>query len=99
MQVMTLELTGRLKKAMDSSNVRYETDDIQDRVHIAMRPFSGHGSVVADVLSLQYRVGGPLTSLLSQEVMHEYEQVSTFLWKMKTMEFSLQCAFLVCFLS
>lgn len=95
---MPLELNGRLKKAMDASNVRFEPDDIQDRLHITMLDAPGRGAVVSDVLRLEYHVSGALSSLLSDEAMREYQQVSTFVWKMKTMEFNLQRAFLVRFL-
>lgn len=91
---MPIELNGRLKKSMDASMLRFESDDMQDRLHIAMRPHTGHSTLVSDVLNLQYRVSGPLASLLSEDIMREYEAVSTFLWKLKAMEFSLQRAYL-----
>jgi Gamma tubulin complex component C-terminal len=92
---MPLELAGRLKKAVDASNVRFEPDDVQDRLHVAMAPHAGVGTTVADVLRLEYRVGGALAALLPESTMEQYAQVSTFVWKLKTMEFNLQRAFLV----
>ena len=95
LQVMPLELTGRLKKAIDASNVRFESEDVQDRMHISMHSHSGHGTTVADVLRLEYNVGDAIAALLPSATMKAYQQISTFVWKLKTMEFNLQRAFLV----
>ena len=44
---------------------------------------------------MTYTVTGPLASLMPERVMMRYEQISTFLLKLKTMEFQLQQAWQV----
>ena len=92
---MPLELTGRLKKAVDASNVRFEPEDTQDRLRITMSTAAGRGAIVADTMRLEYALGNVLGSLLPESVAQEYQQVAQFVWKCKTMEFNLQRACLV----
>ena len=46
-------------------------------------------------MQVTYTVTGPLASLMPERVMMRYEQISTFLLKLKTMEFQLQQAWQV----
>lgn len=95
MQVMASELSARLKQAIDASNVRHFEDDVQERLALRKAPGGGAAVTVADVLQVTYTVTGPLASLMPERVMMRYEQVSTFLLKLKTMEFQLQQAWQV----
>lgn len=94
-QVMASELSARLKQAIDASNVRHFEDDVQERLALHKAPGGGAAVTVADVLQVTYAVSGPLASLMPERVMVRYEQVSTFLLKLKTMEFQLQQAWQV----
>jgi gamma-tubulin complex component 3 len=95
-QVTPFELASRLKKAMDASNVRFEPDDIQDRLHVRMAGSTGSHTTVADVVRLQYHLGDTLTALLPADAMERCEQISALLWKTKTMEFTLLRAYRMC---
>lgn len=94
-QVMASELSARLKQAIDSSNVRHFEDDVQERLSLRKAPGGGAAATVADVMQVTYAVVGPLASLMPERVMMRYEQISTFLLKLKTMEFQLQQAWQV----
>eukprot|EP00892_Ulva_mutabilis_P008835 jgi/Ulvmu1/6323/UM029_0031.1 len=91
-EVMASELSARLKKAIDASNVQHFEHDMQER--LALRKAAGGGAsvTIADVMQVTYTVTGPLASLMPERVMMRYEQISTFLLKLKTMEFQLQQA-------
>ena len=84
-----------LKRAIEASNVRFEPPDVQNRLAIGTVTGAGAASTVADVLRLQYRLGPTLTALLPADAVARCEQVSAFLWRMKTMEFTLLRAFQV----
>lgn len=90
MQVGELELTDKLKKSIDASNSKFHEDDVQDRLRVRKAPSTGAHDRGWDVFCLKYQVRAPLSTLLTPPVMHLYEQISTFLWKLKRVEYTLQ---------
>lgn len=95
LQVMPSELSNRLKKAFDGSIASQVPEDSLDRVVLRKAAGGGSGALLADVLVLSYSLGRPLAALMPPRVMALYEQISTFLFKSKTVEFKLQQSWLV----
>ena len=95
LQVMPSELSNRLKKAFDGSIASQVPEDSLDRVVLRKAAGGGSGALLADVLVLSYSLGRPLAALMPPRVMALYEQISTFLFKAKTVEFKLQQSWLV----
>jgi gamma-tubulin complex component 3 len=95
-RVTPFEVAGRLKKAIDASNVRYEPDDVQDRLIVRLGIPAGSTTTVADVLRLQYRLSDTLVALLPAAAAEQTEQISAFIWKTKTMEATLLRAYRTC---
>ena len=91
-----LELTDKLKKAIDASNSKFHEDDVLDRLRVRKAPSAGHHDRGWDVFCLKYQVRAPLSSLLTPAIMRRYEQISTFLWKVKRVEYTLQQSWVVC---
>jgi hypothetical protein len=42
-----------------------------------------------DVFTLDYHIDGPIATVLTPQVMHEYMKLFTFLWRLKRVEFAL----------
>lgn len=97
MQVTPSELSNRLKKAFDGSIAAQIPEDSLELVTLRKAPGGGSGALLADVLVLSYELGRPLAALMPRRVMAQYEQISTFLFKAKTVEHKLQQSWLVSF--
>ena len=95
MEVMPSELSNRLKKAFDGSIASQIPEDSLERVVLHKAAGGGSGALLADVLVLSYGLGRPLGALMPARVMAQYEQISTFLFKAKTVEHKLQQSWLV----
>ena len=92
---MPSELSNRLKKAFDGSVAAKIPEDCLERVTLRKATGGGSGALLADVLVLSYSLGRPLAALMPPRVMAQYEKISTFLFKAKTVEYKLEQSWLV----
>ncbi|KAJ3416035.1 Integrator complex subunit 11 [Chytridiales sp. JEL 0842] len=81
-------LTGILESSIRSSNAVEEDPDIWKRLDVRLLEISP-GDSGWDIFALDYHISGPLTTVLTSQVMHEYLKLFTFLWRLKRVEFAL----------
>ncbi|KAJ8322941.1 Microtubule-nucleating Tub4p (gamma-tubulin) complex component [Batrachochytrium dendrobatidis] len=81
-------LTGTLETAIRSSNARYFDSDILRRLDVRLLEAT-EGDFGWDVFALDYQVDSPINTILTQQTMHTYLKLFTFLWRLKRIEHSL----------
>ncbi|KAJ3321967.1 Gamma-tubulin complex component 3 [Boothiomyces sp. JEL0866] len=75
-------LTGTLESAMRFTNPNYESTGLQKRLDI--RPSEVHGGEKGwDIFALDYSIEHPLNTIFTPQLMHIYQKLFIFLWKLK----------------
>jgi gamma-tubulin complex component 3 len=81
-------LTALLETAIQSSNAKYDEQDVLSRLDVQLLDASP-GDTGWDVFSLLYRVDGPISTVFTTDTMLHYLQIFNFLWRAKRIEFVL----------
>jgi len=89
--VSAYQLTGVLETAIRASNAQFDDPDTLGRLRVRLMPH-GSGESGWDVFSLEYVVGPPLSTLLTEEALASYLRVFNFLWRLKRVEHALNGA-------
>lgn len=82
---MSRHLASILDKCIRSSNSQYDDSDVLKRLDVRISEPS-LGDVGWDVFSLDYKVDGPLATILTPDVKARYETLFHALWRSKRME-------------
>ncbi|KAI3678183.1 hypothetical protein L6452_37467 [Arctium lappa] len=83
--ISSLQLSGLLERAVQSSSAQYDDQDILDRLRVKMMPYKT-GDRGWDVFSLDYVTRAPLNTIFTESVMAKYLRIFNFLWKLRRVE-------------
>ena len=86
--VSAYRLASVLEAAVRASNAQFDDPDVLGRLRVKLLPHGG-GETGWDVFCLEYVVNPPLTTVLTDDAMHRYLRVFTFLWRLKRVEAAL----------
>ncbi|KAH6580168.1 hypothetical protein BASA60_002985 [Batrachochytrium salamandrivorans] len=78
-------LSGALEIAIRSSNAQHQDADVLKRLDVRLLEATG-GDTGWDVFTLDYHVDSPINTILTQQAMHTYLKLFTFLWRLKRVE-------------
>ncbi|CAM9222888.1 unnamed protein product [Discosporangium mesarthrocarpum] len=84
-------LQSMLEGVLKSSNVHFEDPDIIFRVQVKLFPLA-HGDTGWQIFSLDYVLGPPLNTVLTEQAMNMYRRVFARLWFIKRIEWMLASA-------
>ena len=86
--VSAYRLASVLEAAVRASNAQFDDPDVLGRLRVKLLPHGG-GETGWDVFCLEYVVNPPRTTVLTDDAMHRYLRVFTFLWRLKRVEAAL----------
>ncbi|XP_076030777.1 gamma-tubulin complex component 3 homolog isoform X2 [Oratosquilla oratoria] len=81
-------LSSMLETAIAASNAQYEEPDILNRLDVRLLERSP-GDTGWDVFSLDYRVDGPIGTVITSDCIRQYLMLFNALWRAKRMEWIL----------
>lgn len=87
-QIYRHNLMTVLDSALNSSNAKYESPEITNRLDVKLLPSSA-GDDGWDVFLLHYKVSSPLNTVIDESSMNGYLQIFHLLWRLKRVEYSL----------
>jgi gamma-tubulin complex component 3 len=87
-QIYRHNLTNVLETALNSSNAKFENQEILSRLDVKILQASP-GDDGWDVFSLHYKLPSPINTIINDTCMREYLRIFHFLWRLKRVEYSL----------
>ncbi len=81
-------ISAILESAVRATNAQFESEDILSRLDTRILPISDK-DLGWDVFTLDYKVHGPIGTVLSEDVMIRYNQLFNALWRFKRIEMIL----------
>ena len=86
-QIYKHNLQASLDTAIHSSNAKYNDIECLKKLNIKLLK-ANTGDTGWDIFTLEYNVSSPLTVIFTQPLLHEYQRLFFFFWKLKRIEYS-----------
>ncbi|KAI0225006.1 Microtubule-nucleating Tub4p (gamma-tubulin) complex component [Massospora cicadina] len=81
-------LTAKFETAVRTTNVQYEDPVLLKCLNFQIKPLPP-GELGWDAFSLDYYVGAPINTVLNSSAMYQYQNIFSFLWRIKRVELTL----------